>query len=100
MIQWAFTDDGHGDGRLDVGKYNQVATETGVPSLALSLGALRSIFLAGRAETTGLVNEFYDGLVAESKLSALGRAQSPFDADVFAAKLTRRHALVEALMVN
>ena len=98
IIQWAFTDDGHGDGRFDMAKYNQVATGTGVSSLARSLGAVQSIFLAGRAETTALVNEFYDGLVAESKLSTLGRAQSRFDADLFAARLSRRHWLVQVMI--
>ncbi len=99
MIQWAFSDDGHGDGRLDVAKYNQVATGTGLSSRVRSLGTVRSIFLAGRAETTGLVNEFYDGLVAESKLSPRERSESRFDADVFAAKLTIRHAFVEELIL-
>ncbi len=98
MIQWAFTDDGHGDGRFDVAKYNQFATGTGVSSSVRVLSTVRSIFLAGRAETTRLVNEFYDGMDAESKLSPLGRAQSRFDADLFAARLTRRDWLVEAMI--
>ncbi len=98
MIQWMFTDDGHGDGRLDVGKFNQFATGAGMSSLARALGTVRSMFVAGRAETTRLVNEFYDGLVAESKLSPLERSESRFDADLFTGRLATRHLLLELMI--
>ncbi|MCH8005445.1 MAG: hypothetical protein IH888_04335, partial [Planctomycetes bacterium] len=98
MIQWTFTDDGHGDGRLDVGKFDQFATGTGVSSPAPSLGTVPSFFLAGRAETTALVNEFYDGVVAESKLYPLARAESRFDADLFVPRLGRRHVLLRVML--
>ena len=96
FIQWAYTDDGHGDGRLNVQKYNSLATGAGPPSQLDVLATFQSMFLAGRAETTRLVDEFYDGMASESKLNPIERAKSPFDADAFQAKLTARHFLLSA----
>ncbi len=89
-IQWSFTDDGHGDGRFDSSKAGSLlggSTATGVG------GRLQSMFLAGRAETTRLANDFFDKTVAESRLDPVARAASPFDADDFASKLSTRQLL-------
>ncbi|MCH8343220.1 MAG: hypothetical protein IH983_04460 [Planctomycetes bacterium] len=98
FIQWAYTDDGHGDGRLNLQKYSSFGTGAGSPSQLGVLGTFQSIFLAGRAETIRLVDEFYDGMVSEAKMNPIERAKSPFDADAFEAKLTARHIFLNAML--
>lgn len=98
FIQWAYTDDGHGDGRLNPQKYNSFGTRASPPTQPGVLGTFQSIFLAGRAETTRLVDEFYDGMASEAKLNRMERAKSPFDADAFEARLTARHMLLNAML--
>ena len=100
MIQWTFTDDGHGDGRLDVGKFDQFATGTGVSSPAPSLGTVPSIFLAGRAETTALVNEVYDGVAAESQMYRSWGASIIGMPAVPEAKLAREAEIAYAMLAT
>ena len=94
-IQWSFTDDGHGDGRLDPAKAASLSSATVGTNVG---GRLQAIFLAGRAETTRIANDFFDKTVAESRLNPVTRAASPFDADDYASKLSTRHSLLTTIM--
>ncbi len=99
-IQWSFSDDGHGDGRLDLIKYNQVSASWGggAPGQGSVLESVGSIFLAGRAKTTALANEFYDHLVVDADLDPATRLKEGFDFAAFQAKLTYRHVFLNSLM--
>jgi hypothetical protein len=81
QIEHSFTDDGHGDGRLDVGS-------TGLP-------LLNGMGLAGRRETTRLINEYADGLIENARQRPAVRLATPaFDVDAFVATLDFRHDFV------
>jgi hypothetical protein len=91
MIQCAFTDDGHGDGRLDATALNDIG---GSAPITARLGGL---FLAGRKETTALANELYDGLAHNADLDPARRATNGFDEGAFMSQLNYRHVLLKAL---
>jgi hypothetical protein len=93
MIQHCFTDDGHGDGHLDIGKMNSLG---GGPSPAL--GSAAGLLLAGRAETCTLTDEFYDRLVEGAGQSRPQRAAGGFDADAFIEGLSYRHLFLQQML--
>lgn len=102
LIQWAFDDDGHGSGRLHFDKFNIIeGGGTGgapVPGPARFLGRIGARFLAGRAETTELMNEFFDGAIQDAELPLEDRVLGGFDFGAFEAKLNFRHMFIRLLL--
>jgi hypothetical protein len=100
VIQWSFSDDGHGDGRLHFEKLREIegTGAGGAPGPPRFLGRLGARFLAGRAETTDLLNEFFDGAVLNAELSPVERVDKGFDESAFMAKLGFRHVFINLLM--
>jgi hypothetical protein len=92
-IQQCFTDDGHGDGHLDIGKMNSIG---GGPSPAL--GSVAGLLLAGRAETRAIMDEFYDRLIEGANQTRPQRAAAGFDADAFIEGLGYRHLFVRQML--
>ena len=99
ILQNVFTDDGHGDGRLDSGKLNTILGMTGtVPAMSGGvIGNIASLYRAGRKETTEKHKEYFDQLIAESQLSYPDRVASDFDAAVYLDTLTFRLFLLRTL---
>ncbi|MHC5114840.1 MAG: hypothetical protein ACYTGP_10485 [Planctomycetota bacterium] len=92
MIQYGFTDDGHGDGRMDLAKMAAIGGGApGVPTGTGLLGRARSLMIAGRAETTEVVNRFYEGTIALAEMTPTDRKTAPFHPDRFVEGLGARH---------
>jgi hypothetical protein len=87
-IQTVFTDDGHGDGQLDLSSLSGL-TGGGAP---FDLpGQMGSIFLAGRRETTALVDAYYDQAIQQSAMPVQERASAHDSTMVVIDTLTERH---------
>lgn len=99
-IQVIFTDDGHGDGRLDSDKVNSLTSITGsvITTNSGVLGKLDALRLAGRKETTERVNAYFDQIIDESHWSYSKRAASGFDTEVFYQSLTYRLSILTYLI--
>jgi hypothetical protein len=95
-IQWCFTDDGHGDGRLRLDRAEGLALGGGMgpPTVA----GMTGIVTASRRETTDALNDFYDRVIAESRLSPAGRLASPFSPTRFVASLSARQVFVTLML--
>jgi len=91
MIQWCFTDDGHGDGRLDVDKVAGLGAMVPAPVTSSIFGRAQALALAGRTETTEVVNEFYDGVEKVALMTPTERVTASFDIDQFVEGLGYRH---------
>jgi hypothetical protein len=100
IVQYAYTDDGHGDGRLVLARHHEVTNFFGQygPRGGALIERLAANFLAGRAEITDLTNEFYDNLVAEATMSPLARLDSPFDDGAFVRSLELRHIVLRTYL--
>ncbi|MHC5004411.1 MAG: hypothetical protein ACYTJ0_14950 [Planctomycetota bacterium] len=93
-----FTDDGHGDGCLRPELLPQVLGQRRGNSLAdiLAFGSQ-----AGRAESTELLEEFYELLIAEADLPPVERAKtSTLSSTAFWAKLGWRHVVLQTMLPN
>ena len=64
----------------------------------LVLGAVAARYLAGRKETTELINELCDGLVGDAERSPVERLDGGFDAAAFHAKLSYRHMFLNMIV--
>lgn len=101
-IQWTHTDDGRGGGRLLLDRVSGLSADlgTGLPA-GVSRHKMVNVvgfLFPGKAETTAKANEFYDGLVAFSKLPRRDRAKSSFDPDKFADGLPRGFMVLKILI--
>ena len=92
-IQYCFTDDGHGSGRLKSDAFNSLTWGGGNPGVGVA-----SFFLAGRKETTDRTNEFFDGLAGLAQLNAAERKDAEFDDGQFVANLTHRQVFLRTLL--
>jgi hypothetical protein len=90
VIQRIHADDGRGDGRLLLSQLDEAGlTEvTSVPLLGgrgpvPRIANLAGFLLPGRRETTGLVEQYYGGLIRKSRLPPRARTADAFDPRAF-----------------
>lgn len=99
-VQWTFSDDGHGDGRIDLNKLAGVSGGMGMAPAGGSglFSGVRSLFYAGRAETVEVANDFFDRLIEDAELEPAVRHREGFDSDGFLERLSNRLILVKNFM--
>jgi len=93
MIQACFTDDGHGDGRIDT---NKLGTSIGIigggiPGGDGVVGSIVSNFMAGRRETTDKANDILDEYIRISRMSFSKRREATDRIDMSIESFTFRH---------
>ncbi|MCP3902562.1 MAG: hypothetical protein GY715_02915 [Planctomycetes bacterium] len=100
MVQWGFSDDGHGDGRIDMEKLAQFGKQTGAPPPPgpSIFGRARSLIHAGRAETTQVIDEFYAGIAELAEMTPADRRVAAFDPNTFVAQLGYRHWMAKVFL--
>lgn len=101
VIQRVFSDDGKGDGILLMSKAAEMANAFGG---AAPLGGAHPILnvvglvLPGRAETTRVLNEFFDAAVGQTRLTGPQRRSNSVDLDQFVENLPRGHFMLKLLL--
>lgn len=98
IIQHTHSDDGHGDGILLVGQMQELAALSGPPGMPLGgehpIYNIAGLVLPGRAETTRLVDFYFDEVVRQAGLPRNQRAQQPINLDQFIESLPRVQILL------
>lgn len=91
-IQNCFTDDGHGDGRIDPDNFSLLTGGGG------ALGVISNIFQAGRKESTDKANEVYDDLVRLSRQTYLQRREAVDQLNMSIENLSFRHDFLKQML--
>ncbi|MCC6908451.1 MAG: hypothetical protein IT430_10955 [Phycisphaerales bacterium] len=100
-IQRVFSDDGRGDGILLRSELARISDGmSGAPPTLEShpIFNVTGLLEPGRAETTRLVNDYFDAAIAQCTMTAAEQAAAPVDLDVFAEEVADRNELLGLLL--
>ena len=99
MIQWMYTDDGHGNGRLILSGVGGIQSSTGgVPNSGSRLLNLVSIAFPSKRQTTKKAEFLYAAVIKAAQTPRQQRAAIQFDADAWLDQLPQRHILIHMLV--
>jgi hypothetical protein len=98
-VQWCFTDDGGGDGRLVPSQLERFSSSAGTVAggAGRTLANLTGSFLAGREDTVAVLEEYFASSIARSKQTARERLASE-DPIANIHGLSRRYVFVPTLL--
>jgi hypothetical protein len=98
-VQWSYTDNGHGDGRLILNKADSLGGGGAVGGwTSHPIVNVLGLLYPGKAEATAKVNEYYDNLIALAALPRRERAGAAFDPDRFVGSLPNGHVVLRPLV--
>ncbi len=100
-IQRLYSDDGKGDGILLMSKSVEMGSMLGGgPPIGGGhpIFNVAGLFLPGRAETTRLLDEYFDAAIEQSGLSGPEQQAHPVDLDAFPDNLPRGHFFLRMLL--
>lgn len=101
VIQRTYSDDGNGDGILLMSKAAEMANMFGgAPPMsgAHPVFNVVGLVLPGRAETTRLLNEYFDAAIEQSELPGPQRRNHPVNLNDFVDNLPRGHFILQLLL--
>ena len=98
-IQWMYTDDGHGNGRLNLSQTAGIQrTVNGERARSSSWVNLGSIAFPSKKQTTRLAEEFYSAVIKAARTPRNERDALKFDPDTWLDQLSKRHILIHIMV--
>ncbi|MEE8154076.1 MAG: hypothetical protein V3T53_03835 [Phycisphaerales bacterium] len=109
-IQYLFSDNGHGNGRLLFSQFDEAGIMNigDISDLSWSpfggresfpaIANVAGIAFADRTETTGMVDRYFDASIRQAEMSREQRLANPFDEQEFYQQLNWQHPILKLLL--